>query len=149
MNPWDFSKFECCTQLKTNALKQLIKKYNADAVLTGIRWDECDVRGKEDAFSPREDPKHCRVHPVLDWYEEDIWEYLKSQKVPYNPLYDMNTEHKGWKYRSIGCYPCTKPVPPDEKRERAGRSLDKEQIMESLRAIGYLIIPILMVSLFV
>ena len=47
-------------------------------------------------------------------------------------------EHDGLVYRSIGCWPFTKPVPKDETEERAGRELDKERLMESLRSLVYM-----------
>ena len=68
--------------------------------------------------------------------EEYEWEYTKKYNVPHNPLYDM-VDHDGLVYRSIGCYPCTKPT-SKEGEERAGRSQDKEDIMEHLRSLGYM-----------
>lgn len=137
VNPSTAGKFECCNQLKTQALARAIEEYNFDAVLVGIRWDEHGVRGKESFFSQRENPKHVRVHPMLNWSEKQIWQYLKKNNVPHNPLYDKIIKKK-FVYRSIGCKPCTKPILRGEIDERAGRSLDKEQIMEDLRALGYM-----------
>lgn len=137
VNPFNHDKFTCCNLLKTEALAKAIREHNFDAVLVGIRWDEHGVRGKESFFSPRKDPNHTRVHPMLNWSEKEIWEYLKGNNIPYNPLYDR-VEHGGLIYRSIGCYPCTSPISRDVQEERAGRTLDKEQIMEDLRALGYM-----------
>jgi len=136
-SPWTHSHFECCNFLKTKALKELIKKYKFDAILTGIRWTEHGVRGKESYFSPRFDPPHMRVHPMLNWSEKDIWHYLKTHRVPYNKIYDKKLK-SGKVYRSIGCWPCTKPIPKSELAERGGRALDKEELMEDLRALGYM-----------
>jgi len=131
-------KFECCHQLKTLNLYEAIKNYNADAVIVGIRWDEHGVRGKETHFSPRQEPiPHMRIHPMLNWSEKEIWEYIKRENVPYNPLYDK-VFPGGKVIRSIGCEPCTKPMPMNTIGERAGRSLDKENFMQSLRQLGYM-----------
>ena len=124
----------CCHRLKTEALKQLITKNNYDCVFVGIRWDEHGVRGKESFFSERDD--HTRVHPILHWSWEDIWDYINTNKIPANPLYSKKIDGKS--YLSIGCEPCTEPVALDSTVERAGRRLDKEQMMESLRALGYM-----------
>ncbi len=137
INPHKTDHFECCNKLKTDNLNNALKKFGFDAVLVGIRWDEHGVRGKESFFSWRENPPHMRVHPVLNWSMSQIWDYLKKNNVPYNPLYDR-VEHGNLVFRSIGCWPCTKPIPKESKEERGGRALDKEQLMEDLRALGYM-----------
>lgn len=137
VNPWSVSHFEYCNEMKTKPLKKAIVEMGFDAVLTAIRWDEHGIRGKEQYFSVRTDPPHTRIHPMLHWSEKEIWEYLHSRNVPYNPLYDKE-EHGGLVYRSIGCWPFTKPVPKDAVEERSGRQLDKERLMEDLRSLGYM-----------
>ena len=137
INPFTTDHFRCCNALKTEALSMAIKKYKFDAVLVGIRWDEHGVRGKESYFSWRDNPPHMRVHPILNWSEKEIWGYLKKNKIPYNPLYDR-IEHGNLIFRSIGCWPCTKPIPKEQIEERGGRALDKEELMEDLRALGYM-----------
>ncbi|MEK7450015.1 MAG: sulfate adenylyltransferase subunit CysD [Planctomycetota bacterium] len=47
-------RLECCTALKTETLKQVIKKYNLKALLLAIRRDEHAIRAKERYFSPRD-----------------------------------------------------------------------------------------------
>ncbi len=166
---------ECCNQLKTNALRQAVKKFGFDGLLLAIRWDEHGVRAKERFFSPRDagsawlhgeqpaelwgrfpaaaatDGGHLRVHPMLHWRELDVWEYVRRNGVPANPLYFARD---GKRYRSLGCHTCTVPVESqaatlseivDELRctrsaERAGRMLDKERafIMQKLRSLGYM-----------
>ena len=54
-----------------------------------------------------------KFNPLAAWTEEDVWQYLRAHRVPYNRLYDEG-------YRSIGCAPCTRPVLPGEDA-RAGR----------------------------
>lgn len=94
---------ECCTQLKTNALKQVIEQKGLDAVFLGIRRDEHGIRAKERVFSLRDEEfewnykaqspefwsqyktragskEHLRVHPILGWTELDIWSYIEKEK---------------------------------------------------------------------
>ncbi|HWM84722.1 MAG TPA: sulfate adenylyltransferase subunit CysD [Kofleriaceae bacterium] len=144
-------------------------------VIVGARADEEGSRSKERYFSPRDvnsdwaiadqPPElwnqfktdfapgtHVRIHPLLDWTEINIWEYIESEKVPIIDLYfDMGT---GRRYRSIGCEPCTGSIQsvactPAEiitelRRttvpERAGRAQDQEDTyaMEKLRREGYM-----------
>ena len=130
MGPGVGSKLDCCTALKTEALKQCIRRRGHDALLLGIRRDEHGIRAKERHFSPRDrqfkwnyedqppelwdqyssradDEVHLRVHPLLDWREVDIWKYIKREGLPVNPLYFAKD---GKRYRSLGCKTCCSPV---------------------------------------
>jgi sulfate adenylyltransferase subunit 2 len=147
-------------------------------VIVGVRADEEGSRSKERYFSPRdrdsdwntgEQPPelwhqykthfapgtHIRVHPLLDWTELDIWEYIGRENIPVTGLYfDRGT---GQRYRSLGCMPCTKPVESTATTveeiivelktgkfanvaERSGRAQDKEDGggLETLRREGYM-----------
>jgi len=167
-------RLDCCTLLKTKALRNLLDKENYDALVLAIRRDEHGIRAKERYFSPRdqefrwnyadqpaelwdlyvkpsEDFSHMRVHPILHWTELDVWEYVRLEKLPINPLYFAKD---GKRYRSLGCMPCTVPIPSKAKTideiveelktsqipERAGRSQDKEKayMMQKLRSLGYM-----------
>ena len=123
-------RFECCNQLKTEALKMIIAKYELQGLLLAIRGDEHGIRSKERFFSPRNiderwdyqnqppelwdlyksensGTQHFRVHPMLHWSELDVWEYIKREKIPMVPLY---LAKKGQRYRSIGCETCCSPA---------------------------------------
>lgn len=123
------NKEECCLKLKIEVIANSIKKYGWKALITGMRWDEQPDREKEEYFSPRENPPHMRVHPILHFTEMDIWSYINQFKVPYCVLYRRG-------YRSLGCEPCTKQGHLGGQ-ERAGRSQAKEEIMNRLRKMGY------------
>jgi sulfate adenylyltransferase subunit 2 len=127
----DKGRFDCCHSLKTEALKQVIEKYNLKALLVAIRRDEHAIRAKERYFSIRDrefrwdyenqpfelwaeyfktatDPgTHSRVHPMLHWREIDIWRYIKRERLPIVNLY---LAENGRRYRSIGCQCCCQPV---------------------------------------
>jgi len=137
VSPSTISSFECCTELKTKVIREIAQKH--DCLFVGIRWSEHGIRGKESYFSPREDPPHMRVHPLLHLDYEEVFSELKRRGIPLNPLYSKEFPD-GSRYISIGCVPCTRPASPEEQRlgrERAGRLLDKEKIMERLRSLGY------------
>lgn len=129
MNP-RLGKFECCDSLKTQTLKNAIKKYGFKALLLGIRRDEHGIRGKERLFSMRDkdqrwdygaqlpelwnlyqthlnDDEHLRVHPLLGWREVDIWNYIAQEKIP---IVDLYFAKNGQRFRSIGCQTCCAPV---------------------------------------
>lgn len=147
-------------------------------VIVGIRADEEGSRSKERYFSPRDKKSnwdlgdqppefwdqfntdfgygtHVRIHPLLDWTELDIWEYIKRENIPMVSLYFDQGD--GRRYRSLGCYPCTKTVESSAKNvdeiieelktgkfsniaERSGREQDKEDGggLEELRTGGYM-----------
>lgn len=125
--------------LKTIAMNDAIKKYRIDALFTGIRWDENPARSWEVFISPRENPPHVRVHPILPFTERNIWEYTFKNNLPIHPLYKQG-------YRSIdGKYDSKKTSDKpaweqdlEHTKERAGRSQDKEGMMEKLRRFGYM-----------
>ncbi len=147
-------------------------------VIVGLRADEEGSRSKERYFSPRgtdagwdigEQPPefwnqyntefapgtHVRIHPLLDWTEANVWEYIARESIPVVPLYfDDGT---GRRYRSLGCAPCTNPVESSATSaeeivveltrgkfarvaERAGRAQDLEDGggLETLRRGGYM-----------
>ncbi len=126
-------KFNCCTELKTNALKKAIARHGFRALYLAIRRDEHGIRAKERIFSPRDEDfewdyknqppelwdqyktrarqeEHLRVHPLLGWREVDVWEYLRRENVPIVSLYFAKD---GKRFRSIGCETCCNPVDSD------------------------------------
>ena len=130
MGPGEGTKLACCTALKTEALKQVIREHKLQAVLLGIRRDEHGIRAKERYFSPRGetsqwdyqnqpaelwdqyksrsgDGEHLRIHPLLHMSEADVWRYVQREHLPVNELYFARG---GKRYRSIGCLPCCSPV---------------------------------------
>ena len=113
--------------LKLEPTLWMIAGYGADCVIAGVRNDESDIR--KDAQVVEKRKGHDHVHPILSWSEEDVWTYIKYNKVPYCSLYD-----KG--YRSLGSEPFTAPA-EEGGNERSGRALDKEKLMEGLRKAGY------------
>lgn len=118
-------KEEISRRAKINSLNRALEKYKLKGYMLGIRRDENPARKNEKYFSPR--PNHIRIHPLLDFTEEDVWNYIRLFNVPYSPLYD-----KG--YRSIGEKPFTRR---SKDGERSGREQNKEKMMEKLRQMGY------------
>ncbi|MBI5207584.1 MAG: sulfate adenylyltransferase subunit CysD [Candidatus Firestonebacteria bacterium] len=130
MGPNKGAKIDCCNTLKTQAMKDILKGMNLDAVLLAIRRDEHGIRAKERYFSPRDEnfkwnyedqppelwdqfksdsdeQDHLRVHPILHMKEIDIWYYIKRENIPITDLYFSKN---GKRYRSIGCKTCCSPV---------------------------------------
>jgi phosphoadenosine phosphosulfate reductase len=101
--------------------------------ITGVRWEEStnrknnsglhEIKGrtKEDKIMLNNDNDMRRkltelcmikrkfiLNPIIDWKEDDIWEFIKLRNIPYNPLYNM-------RYKRIGCIGC--PLSYNGKKE--------------------------------
>jgi len=102
---------ECCRIRKVEPLNRAL--VGNKAWVTGQRRAQSATR--TELAVQEDDAAHGMVkfNPLADWSEEDVWHYLRSNNVPYNPLHD-----KG--YPSIGCEPCTRAIQPGED-VRAGR----------------------------
>ncbi|MDR2678918.1 MAG: sulfate adenylyltransferase subunit CysD [Zoogloeaceae bacterium] len=163
---------------KKDAWEEQAEAEAYNAVIVGVRSDEEGSRSKERVFSARDEksewdastqppelwnlyktefaPKtHVRVHPLLEWTELNIWEYIEKENIPVIPVYFDQGEGK--RYRSLGCWPCTTPVESSAKNpaeiiaelvngkfrniaERSGRAQDKDGggTLEALRKEGYM-----------
>ena len=125
--------------MKTVAMNVFLEDHAVKALSTAIRWDEQQARVKEQTFSPRANPEHLRIHPILHFKERDIWDTIHAHKIPYCSLYSQG-------YRSLGAKGSTfknSDIPAWEQDlentpERAGRGQAKEQVMAKLRDLGYM-----------
>ncbi len=102
---------ECCRIRKVDPLNRALA--GNTAWITGQRRSQSSTRSE--LAVQEDDAAHNmqKFNPLADWSEDDVWHYLRSNGVPYNPLHD-----KG--YPSIGCEPCTRAIQPGEDI-RAGR----------------------------
>nr|WP_315483639.1 phosphoadenylyl-sulfate reductase [uncultured Undibacterium sp.] len=102
---------ECCRIRKVEPLNRALS--GNKAWITGQRRAQSATRNE--LALQEDDVAHAmqKFNPLTDWSEDDVWHYIRSNNVPYNPLHD-----KG--YPSIGCEPCTRAIQPGED-VRAGR----------------------------
>jgi phosphoadenosine phosphosulfate reductase len=102
---------ECCHIRKVEPLGRALA--GKRAWITGQRRAQSATRATLDV--QEDDPAHGMVkfNPLADWTEQDVWDYLRANNVPYNVLHDRG-------YPSIGCEPCTRAIQPGED-VRAGR----------------------------
>lgn len=83
----------CCEYLKEHSGANRV-------VVTGIRWQE-SVRRRQ-----RKMVETCRwvkgksfVHPIIDWTTNEVWQYIKMNRLPYCCLYDEG-------FKRLGCILC-------------------------------------------
>jgi phosphoadenosine phosphosulfate reductase len=106
------NRHECCGIRKVVPLGRALD--GLAGWVTGLRREQSVTR--TDLAAIEIDENHggiLKINPLLEWSEEQVWEYAKQHKVPVSRLYAQG-------YRSIGCAPCTRPVAPGE-HARAGR----------------------------
>lgn len=103
----------CCERLKE------IAGQNAYCIL-GIRWSESakrktgryihEIAGRKmmtnnDNEATRRLTENCMkknklmLNPIIEWTDEEVWEYIKERNLPYNPLYDIG-------HKRVGCIGC-------------------------------------------
>lgn len=129
----------CNHLMKTLPMRQFLTEHKIEAISIAIRWDEQTARKEEEYFSPRSNPEHLRIHPILHLRERDIWIAAFKYDIPFNRLYKEG-------YRSLGARCATgraSDIPAwmqdlENTPERIGRGQDKEQVMDQLRALGYM-----------
>lgn len=115
-----------CKEYKARVAKHAPPSSGFDVMFVGVRHDEHPAR----AFHPEATARwgSRRVHPILAWTEQDVWDYLGHYDVPVNPLYERG-------FRSLGCEDQMSLSPLPE--ERAGRKFDDPELMRRLRTLGY------------
>lgn len=125
--------------LKTVPMNDAIRQHRFDAVVTGIRWDEDEARSRERFVSPRLDPPHARLHPILHFSEREVWMETLRRGLPVHPLYEKGFRSIDGKHDShtVGDAPAWEQD-LEGSEERSGRAQDKERIMERLRELGYM-----------
>ncbi|MBN2639065.1 MAG: phosphoadenylyl-sulfate reductase [Bacteroidales bacterium] len=102
---------ECCNIRKIKPLLRATQ--GLDAWITGLRREQAVTR-KNLQWIERDENNHLlKINPLAHWTEEDVWDYIKQNNIPVNPLHK-----KG--FASIGCQPCTRAIAKGED-VRAGR----------------------------
>ena len=101
----------CCNVRKIEPLKR---------AFTGLKVWICGLRQEQSitryGLKPIEwdgNNNLIKISPLAIWTEQDVWEYIRQNNVPYNELHDHG-------FPSIGCQPCTRAIKAGEDI-RAGR----------------------------
>jgi len=106
------NRHECCGVRKVEPLGRALS--GMKAWITGLRRSQAVTR--TNISMVEKDNAHggiVKINPLIDWTEDQVWDYVKKNQVPYNKLHDQG-------YPSIGCAPCTRAITPGEDI-RAGR----------------------------
>jgi phosphoadenosine phosphosulfate reductase len=82
----------CCEELKERGGVGRV-------VLTGIRWAESPKRAKRGMVESCYKMTKRYVHPIIDWPDGDVWEFIRQEHLPYCSLYDEGFDR-------LGCIMC-------------------------------------------
>jgi phosphoadenosine phosphosulfate reductase len=105
------ARLECCRIRKVEPFRRAIAGF--PAWITGVRREQSTGRARGAALQWDAGHGLYKLSPLLEWTEEQVWQYIRLHQLPYNPLHDRQ-------FPSIGCSPCTRAIQPGESR-RAGR----------------------------
>lgn len=102
---------ECCHIRKIEPLKRAFS--GLDVWICGLRHEQSVTRADIKAVEWDKGNNILKINPLIQWTEQQTWDYVRSHGVPYNKLHDNG-------FPSIGCQPCTRAVGAGEDI-RAGR----------------------------
>jgi phosphoadenosine phosphosulfate reductase len=86
---------------KVEPMQRALRKLDAAAWISGLRRQQAKSRQQIEVLVWRNG--RCKVHPLIDWTDRDVYRYLSQYGLPYHPLW-----HQG--YVSIGDVHTTRPL---------------------------------------
>jgi len=101
----------CCHVRKIVPLRRALQ--GMDAWITGLRREQSVTRTDLKIVEWDAGNGLIKINPLLEWTEEQVWDVIKLNNIPYNKLHDQG-------FPSIGCQPCTRAIEKGEDL-RAGR----------------------------
>jgi phosphoadenosine phosphosulfate reductase len=108
---WQHDTDGCCALRKVEPLRRALD--GRAAWMTGLRRTETQSRANAPIVSWDVGRGLVKVNPLATWSDLDVQGYVRDHGLPVHPLHDRG-------YRSIGCWPCTRPV-GDGEDAREGR----------------------------
>jgi len=78
-------------------------------VLTGVKKADSTARRKSQVYSCRKKGKVI-VNPLLNWCDDEIWDYIRTRNLPYCELYDQG-------FSRLGCIGCPMAGPKRQREE--------------------------------
>jgi phosphoadenosine phosphosulfate reductase len=115
----------CCEVHKYGPIARYARERGIKAFVTGLRRNESPRRTLYEERDQNPMIPVPQINPILDWTTEDIWSYIHTYGLPYNPLYD-----KGLK--RVGCWCC--PYKSDSEWEEM-RAVFPEKVESFERVI--------------
>ena len=95
-------------QNKVEPMQRALTELNIGTWFAGLRREQS--RSRADLGVLRIQNGRYKVHPVINWRNKDVYQYLKKHNLPYHPLWD-----KG--YMSVGDWHTSQPLLPGMTEE--------------------------------
>ena len=89
----------CCNFRKMVPLELALE--GKKAWITGLRKEQSGARAEVPPIETG--TQRAKINPLADWTNGDVWHFIATHHIPYNPLHDAF-------FPSIGCAPCTRAV---------------------------------------
>ncbi|WP_217957891.1 phosphoadenosine phosphosulfate reductase family protein [Acutalibacter muris] len=97
------SNQNCCTVLGIRKLESSARSDSAVAELPGRNRSERVVfdmdNGDARIIAPCQMKATIKIHPIVDWTDAEVWQFLRDAKVDINPVYGMG-------FNRVGCVGC-------------------------------------------
>ena len=96
-------------EVKVEPMKRAIAELGVGTWFAGVRRDQSSSR-QDKPFLQHSDGR-WKVHPIADWSDRDIHQYIRRHNLPYHPLWEHG-------YLSIGDYHTTRSIHETSSHEQ-------------------------------
>ncbi|MCP4901808.1 MAG: phosphoadenylyl-sulfate reductase [bacterium] len=96
---------------KVEPMRRALSQLGAGTWFAGLRRDQASSRSELSVVQPAKG-KGWKVHPIVDWSDQDVHRYLDRHRLPHHPLWSRG-------YLSIGDTHTTKPIDEYTPAEQA------------------------------
>lgn len=93
---------------KVEPMDRAVRELGAEAWLAGLRRGQSNSR--EGLPVVQQQNKVTKIHPIIDWDNKKVHQYLTEHGLPYHPLWEQG-------YVSIGDWHSTSPLTPGMSEE--------------------------------
>lgn len=98
---WASDPDRCCQLRKVEPMREALA--GTEVWITAITRSQSAARAETPVIGWDWQFQLLKISPLARWDRRQVWEYVQSHDVPYNPLHERG-------YPSIGCTHCTRPV---------------------------------------
>ena len=98
---------------KVEPMERALRELKASAWISGIRREQTQVRQQLPVVQKRTDGLF-KIHPILNWTNQEVHTYLKTHNLPYHPLWEQG-------YTTVGDWHSSRSITDQDNHERDTR----------------------------